>query len=146
MLQWAADPLAVLREIARITRPGGICAITSFAEGTLKELAETFATLDTAPHVNTFLDPMHLTAFAAHADFALLHAEEETFTETYSDLASLMRGIKAIGASNKHEARNKGLMTPSRFKTLEARYREHFGTKKGLPVTWNAITLLLARR
>jgi len=151
MLQWAPNPLACLREIARVTKPRGRCVITSFTKGTLRELEETFATLDTTPHVNNFLEPSQLSALAAHAGFALLHAEEETITEYYSDVTSLMRAIKAIGAANKLATRSKGLMTPSRLRTLEARYREHFGSKKksknkGLPATWNAITLLLENR
>lgn len=146
MLQWADNPLATLREMVRITRPGGRCVITSFVTGTLKELTETFATIDATPHINSFIEPMQLSAFAAHAGFALLHAEEETFTEYYADTASLMRGIKAIGAGNKQTARSKGLTTPGKLKKLEARYREHFGhKKKGLPATWNAITLLLEK-
>lgn len=145
MLQWADNTLATLREIARVCKPGGRAILTSFTHGTLGELAETFATLDTAPHINSFLEPMQLSAQAAHAGLALLHAEEETFTEYYSDAASLMRNMKAIGASSKREDRPKGLMTPKRLKTLEARYKEHFGKAEGLPATWNAMTLLLEK-
>ncbi len=148
MLQWVPDTLAALREIARVTRPHGRCILTSFTEGTLKELKEVFASIDTTPHINAFLPPMGLTAMAAHAGFALLDASEETFTEYYSDASSLMRSIKSIGAGNKDTARARGLMTPSRLKTIETRYAEHFATKKkkGLPATWNAITLLLERQ
>lgn len=147
MLQWAEDTLAVLREMARVTRPGGIAVVTSFTRGTLSELTDSFALLDSAPHINRFLEPAQLSALAVHAGFALLHAEEERFTEYYSDAASLMRGIKAIGAGNKQEARAKGLMTPRRLAALESRYRESFGhPEKGLPATWNAMTLLLEKR
>ncbi len=147
MLQWADDTLQVLRELARVVKPGARCIVTSFTHGTLKELKEVFETIDTAPHINTFLEPMTLSAFAVHAGFAQLDAVEETFTEHYTDAASLMRGIKAIGAGNKHANRNRGLMTPSRLKELEKRYREHFakGKKKGIPATWNAMTLLLEK-
>ena len=147
MLQWMPDTLATFREMARITKPHARLILTSFTEGTLKELQEVFASIDTTPHINTFLAPMHLTALAAHAGFALLDAREETFTEYYSDAISLMRSIKTIGASNKNTTRAKGLMTPSYLKKVETYYAEHFGKKKkGLPATWNAITLLLERQ
>lgn len=147
MFQWLPDPLPAFREMARITVPSGRCIVTSFTEGTLKELQEVMASVDATPHVNHFLSATALTSMAVHSGFALLDVNEETFTEYYSTANSLMRGIKAIGAGNKDTARARGLMTPGWLRRVESHYAEHFGTrKKGLPATWNAITLLLEKQ
>ncbi|MBY0406516.1 MAG: methyltransferase domain-containing protein [Rickettsiales bacterium] len=147
MLQWATAPQTAFAEMHRVLKPGGRAVITTFVAGTLNELAEVFASLDTTPHVSDFLPPAQVSALAAHAGFALLDAEQETFTEYYDTAASLMREIKAIGAANKAEKRSRGLMTPRKLAEAEKRYREHFGHKrKGIPATWNALRLILEKR
>src|SRR5258706_11161355 len=46
MLQWVDSPLIVFREMARVTRPGGRCILATFAQDTLGELREAFASID----------------------------------------------------------------------------------------------------
>lgn len=150
MLQWCEDALAALREMARVVKPGGRCVISTFAEGTLEELREAFATLDDASHVNRFANPAALTALAAHGGFILLACEEETITTQHADVASLMRALKAIGASTKQEAGRKGLMTPRQLMRLEEVYRSRFAPQnagnKDLPATWRVLYMILEKQ
>ncbi|HEX5793653.1 MAG TPA: methyltransferase domain-containing protein, partial [Rheinheimera sp.] len=55
MLQWCTEPSAVFREISRVLTPGGKVVITTLVDGTLTELAQAFASLDSYPHVSRFL-------------------------------------------------------------------------------------------
>jgi len=154
MLQWSNDALRIFKEMARITKTGGTCIASTFAEGTLSELRDSFKTLDDSTHVNSFANPASLTALAVHSGFKLLACAEETFTSHHADVASLMRSLKAIGASTKQGVTRKGLMTPSRLKKLEEAYRERFAPKKGknkaknneLPATWQVLYMLLEKQ
>jgi malonyl-CoA O-methyltransferase len=153
MLQWADEPVKIFKEMARVTRKGGHGVVSTFVEGTLSELRESFAAIDDAAHVNSFASPVSLTALAAHSGFTLLACEEETFTSGHEDVTALMRSLKAIGATAKQGASRKGLMTPSQLKALEQGYRERFAgkakgkaKKSGLPATWQVLYMLLERQ
>lgn len=145
MLQWAPQPLQVLREMARVLRPGGRAVITTFTHGTLEELRQSFSSLDDSPRVMPFLSSMELSAYAAHAGFALRDAEEEEFIERYTTLESLMRTLKAIGAGNKDAARRRGMTTPRQMAQVEYFYRNNFGDAESIPATWHALTLVLEK-
>jgi malonyl-CoA O-methyltransferase len=137
MLQWATDQQKALQEMRRVLKPGGLLAFTTFAPGTLAELAQSFATIDNYPHVSEFVIP-DILAFSPDI-------EAETVTEYHSDLLSLMRNLKAIGARNKLSARRKGMMTAGQMQRVEEYYRQHFAMEEGLPVTWKIIYATLRK-
>ncbi len=149
MLQWVYDPLPVMREIARVTKPSSLCILSTLTQGTLQELRESFTAVDDAMHVNYFADPAPLTALCVHAGFKLLACEEETFIIDYPDIKALLKSLKAIGATTTQEKKRQGLMTPRQLQRAEAFYRERFaspkGKNKGLPATWQVLYILLER-
>lgn len=145
MLQWVDTPGEVFSEIARVLRPGGHAAVATLAEGTLDELREAFATVDAAPHVSDFAAPHALMAAADAAGLALRQARLVPVTEHYPDAIALMRGLQAIGATNKRAHRRRGLMTPAQFARVEAAY-EPRRRPQGLPASWQVLHLLLERR
>ena len=145
MLQWSPQPQAALREMLRVLRPGGHAIVSTFTEGTLDELRNSFAVLGDAPYVMPFLSPMDISAYAAHAGFALVAADEEEFTERYTTFASLLHAIKIIGAGNKQQQRSRGLMTPRQLAKVEAHYHETYGDGESIPATWQAFTVVLEK-
>ena len=145
MLQWVYDPLPVMKEIKRVTKPGSVCVLSTLTRGTLEELRESFAGLDDAMHVNIFADPAPLTALCVHGGFKLLACEQETFTIYYPDVRALMRSLKSIGASTTQGTRKHGLMTPRKLQRLDEIYREKFAKKKKLPATWQVLYMVLER-
>jgi len=124
-LQWVEDWQAALQEMERVVKPGGVVAVSTFGANTLRELRESFASADAYPHVSSFIDGG---AF-----------ERETVTEYVPDLAALMRHLKHIGARNKLSARRKSLFTKRQMQQVERYYRDRFGEKQGLPVTWEIL-------
>lgn len=146
MLQWATDPLSSLREMARVLKSGGRAVLSMFTQGTLAELEASFASIDASPHVSPFLAASEWSAYAAHAGFALLDAQEESFIEHYTRAISLMHSLKAIGATNALSSRRRSLMTPRQLQRVEAYYHAHYADKEGLPATWHALTLLVEKR
>lgn len=143
MLQWSNDPLATLREIARVLKPGGRAVISTLTQGTLKELERAFAAIDDAPHVSNFLPAPELLLRAAHARFLVVEAQEKTLTEHYPDAMTLMRSLKSIGAANKHDDRRKGLTLPAHMEKLEAAYARE---SQGLPATWQLLYMVLEKK
>jgi malonyl-CoA O-methyltransferase len=124
-LQWSTDLPGALAELRRVAKPGACVAFSLFTRGSLRELQESFAGVDANPHI---------------ADLPELDAgwvtRRETLVETYPDLMSVMRRLKAIGARNKHAKRRRGLMTQRQLARVEDYYREHFTNETGLRVTW----------
>ena len=56
MLQWCNDLDAVVTEVRRVNKPGGLFIFSSFGPDTLYELRDSWSVVDDRPHVNSFLD------------------------------------------------------------------------------------------
>jgi malonyl-CoA O-methyltransferase len=136
-LQWAPDWKSTLREWRRVLKPNGILAFSTFGAGTLRELHESFASIDKYTHVSGFMSAediwQHLPA----------RVEVETITEYYPDVAALSRHLKLLGARNKHSNAKQGLTTPRQLEKVESYYASHFGTAHGLRVSWNVLYVTL---
>jgi len=145
MLQWSNDVRATLREMLRVLKPEGRVLLSTLTQGTLKELQESFAAVDDAPHVSAFLGAPEVAAYAVHMGFRILSIEETTITEYYPDATSLMQSLKAIGAGNKQADRRKGLTPPGYMEKMQSAYAKRFGSKKGLPATWKILYLMMEK-
>lgn len=145
MLQWVSDTKAVFAELYQLLKPGTVAIITTLTEGTLHELKSAFAAVDSYPHVSDFHVPHTLIECAERAGFSLAVAKQDKIVEYYPDTIALMRALQVIGASNKHAARNRGLMTPKKFAGLEREYAARFMQPRGLPVSWQVLTLALRK-
>lgn len=146
MLQWVNRPDRALSEMARVLKPGAHAVLSTFADGTLKELAHAFRSVDDQPHVSDFIAPHRLLKLAADAGFVLAAAQQAEVVEHYPDTVALMRRLQAIGATNHHARRRKGLMTSRQFAALEQAYRCHYASSRGLPATWQVLMLAVRRR
>lgn len=143
MLQWVSDPQAVFHEMARVLKPGGSAVVSTFAEGTLYELQQSFLAVDGAPHVSEFLAPHYSLMQAREAGLSLLLAHQVPMVRHYPDTVALMRDLQAIGATNALSGRRRGMMTSRQFSRLEQAYAKKFSTAQGLPATWQALYLVL---
>jgi len=141
-LQWLNQPADALAEMARVLKPDGHMVLSTFVEGTLAELAQAFHVVDDRPHVSRFLAPHQLLGFAKQAGLSLVVARQIRIVEYYADIIALMRRLQAIGATNQDIMRRRGLMTLRQFARLEQAY---LATPRGLPVTWQALYLVLQK-
>jgi len=112
-LQWAHDLEATFRGFHRTLAPGGLLMFATFGPDTLKELRAAFASIDDAPHVNSFIDLHDIGDMLIHAGFASPVMEMEMLTLTYADLKTMMRDLKGIGAHNAAASRRRGLLGKS---------------------------------
>ena len=137
-LQWAHDLEATFRGFHRTLAPGGLLMFATFGPDTLKELRAAFAAVDDAPHVNRFIDLHDIGDMLIHAGFASPVMEMEMLTLTYTDLRSLMRDLKGIGAHNAAAARRRGLLGKTAWRRLEQAY-EAKRVDGRLPATFEVI-------
>ncbi|MDZ7596485.1 MAG: malonyl-ACP O-methyltransferase BioC [Thiobacillus sp.] len=137
-LQWAQDLEATLKGLHRVLAPGGLLMFATFGPDTLKELRTAFSAVDDAPHVNRFTDLHDIGDMLINAGFSSPVMEMEILTLTYSDLKSLMRDLKGIGAHNAAAARRRGLLGKTAWARLEQAYEAHrLGGR--LPATFEVI-------
>jgi malonyl-CoA O-methyltransferase len=137
-LQWIDDLPALLDEFRRVLRPGAYLAISTFGPDTLHELRAAWAQADRAPHVGQFADIARVGDALLQAGFRDPVLDAEHFTVTYGDAASLMRELKAIGATNADARRQRSLTGKTHWRRAVDAYEE-FRRDGKLPATYEVI-------
>jgi malonyl-CoA O-methyltransferase len=135
--QWANDPPALFAECRRVLRPGGLLMFTTFGPDTLQELREASAG-DGGIHVNRFIDMHDLGDMMVAAGLADPVMDMEYHTLTYADVRAVMREIKAMGAHNVANGRERGLTGKRALQRIERGY-ERFRRDGRLPATFEVI-------
>jgi malonyl-CoA O-methyltransferase len=138
MLQWC-NPDTVFAECRRLLRPGGLLLFTTFGPDTLKELRAAWQAADGGVHVHDFIDMHDLGDALLRARFADPVMDVERLTLTYTDVQSLMRDLKAIGAHNAASVRPRVLTGKARFARFKTAY-EQFRDRDGrLPASYEIV-------
>ncbi len=140
-LQWSNDLDAAFDEFRRVLAPGGLLLFSTFGPETLQELRLAFAEVDDAPHVSRFLDIHQVGDALLAAGFRDPVLERDVFTLTYDDVQTLMRELRAIGATNADPARPRGLTGKARMRGVAAAY-EGFREDGRLPATYEVVYAL----
>ena len=140
-VQWVEDLDALFAGFRRVLKPNGLLLVSTFGPETLWELRDAFAHADAAPHVSPFADIAGFGDALVRAGFRQPVLDREEETTHYPDLASLMRELRAIGATNALASRRQTLTGRSRFATAANAYEAHRDAR-GLPATWETITAM----
>jgi len=137
-LQWCTDLAQVFGEMRRVLRPGGLLMFSTFGPDTLKELRASWAGVDNNPRVNVFLD-MHDVGDALLASgFENPVMDMEQTTLTYATVMDLMRDLQAIGATNAHPDRMRGLTGKHQLTAMTDSY-EKYRRPQGLPASYEVV-------
>lgn len=148
-MQWCNDLNAALLEAKRVLKPGGLFVFTTFGPDTLKELRQSWRSVDEANHVNQFIDMHDIGDALLHDGFAEPVMEAEVLTVTYDTVDEVMRDLKAIGANvtsirsadtsgdNEGEA-PRGLTGKQALQKVRDRYEE-FRANGVLPASYEVI-------
>ena len=137
-LHWCEDPGLALAEFRRVLRPGGHLLFSTFGPDTLKELRAAFARVDDTPHVSRFIDMHDIGDALLVGGFRDPVLEREDFLLTYSDAATLMRELRAIGATNADAQRRRALTGKTHLMNVYAAY-EDFRRDGVLPATYEVV-------
>jgi len=137
-LQWCNQLDRAFDELRRVLKPQGLLLFTTFGPDTLYELRSAFAKVDSKPHVSRFIDMHHIGDALLTAGFRDPVVEAEHMTLTYPDALSVMRELKALGATNADIQRARTMTGKSRLKQVADAY-EPFRTEGCLPATYEVI-------
>jgi malonyl-CoA O-methyltransferase len=137
-LQWCGDLRAVFDGFRRVMRPKGLLLFSTFAPQTLHELRSAFAEVDAAPHVSRFLDMHQIGDALLAAGFRDPVLERDAFTLTYPDLLSLMRELRAIGATNADRDRARTLTGKAHLQRVIDAYESN-RCEGRLPATYEVV-------
>ena len=137
-LQWCDDPGLALSELARVLRPGGLLLFSTFGPATLHELRTAFAAADAEPHVSRFVDMHDIGDALLTTGFRDPVLERDDFTLTYADTLTLMRELRAIGATNADAKRQRTLTGKAHLARVVSAY-ESFRRDGVLPATYEVV-------
>lgn len=139
MLQWCEDINSVIQEFARVLKPDGALLFSSFGPDTLKELRASWATVDDAVHVNSFIDMHHYGDSLLQAGLKNPVMDVDRLQWQYQEVKALMMELKNIGAHNINSDRQRGLMGKDKFQAMIAAYEQYRLKDELLPVTYEVI-------
>ncbi len=122
MLQWSEQPHSTLREWARVLKPGGTLALATLLPGTQRELLQAWRSIDDKPHVNNFISAADLQQALLQAGLRSVSRQQSLLQEHYDSLTSLLRNLKAIGATNVNAGRRAGLGGRAAIEALSRHY------------------------
>lgn len=117
-LFWFPDVAAVLGEMWRVLRPGGLAAFTTLGAGTLEELRQSWRTVDEHSHIIEFIDMHEVGDAMVKAGFTDVVMDAERITVTWPDVRTLLNDLRGLGTGNPHSDRPSGLTTPRMLAAL----------------------------
>ncbi len=141
-IQWCQHLPALFGEIQRVLVPGGVAVVSTFQQGTLKELKRAWQAVDSCAHVNYFVTEAILKEQAQAEGFALVTSETQTVVRDYAQVRDLTRELKAIGAHNINTGQSEGLTSKGKLRSFTAAYEKQ-RNKRGLPAHYEVVYLVL---
>jgi len=124
-MQWVAEPERMLAEMRRVLAPGGLMLLSTFGRRTLSELRQSLASIkhEYAGLVLPFPDVTNLGNCLMELPVELPVTDTDLFTLTYPDAMTLVRELKAWGASaSAISNRPGGLYGRNLLRQLDAAY------------------------
>jgi malonyl-CoA O-methyltransferase len=137
--QWIDDLAALFGECARVLKPGGLLAFSTFGPDTLKELRAAWASADQQSHVSRFLDMHDVGDALIAAGLRDPVLDVDRFTLTYSSPAMLLKELKGLGATHADSARERHLTGKSHYRRMLDAY-ETMRVDGRIPATWEVVT------
>ncbi|HAS50789.1 MAG TPA: malonyl-[acyl-carrier protein] O-methyltransferase BioC [Gammaproteobacteria bacterium] len=141
--QWN-DPGRCLTEAARVLKPDGILAVATLGTHNFPELRHAFADIDDYSHVLAIPDPKQLLANCQISGWQVQLWQRQPVRRYYSDLRTLLRRVKAVGA-REVEQRRPAPFSRAAWQAITARY-EQLREVGGLPLTYDGVWLIATRQ
>ncbi|EGN75841.1 methylase involved in ubiquinone/menaquinone biosynthesis [Idiomarina sp. A28L] len=133
-VQWSNNPLQLLQELQRITKPGGVIAFSTVLNDSLQPLARLRSGFLNRTAVNEQPTLRDWLAWCKLAGFQSVISEERTVSGWFQNVASLLRSISAIGAD--HQGNKQAPKLGVAEYTAICKGYEHYRTSQGLPLNY----------
>lgn len=137
-VQWCPDFHQVTQEVQRTLKPHGLFGFTSVVHGSLLELEHSWQQADALQHINNFRPVDNYKLACQTSGLQLLHFEQRSFVQHWSNPQAAMLHLKQLGATHLHAGRAAGLLAKSTYQRFHAAYEQQ-RTQKGLPLTWQVV-------
>src|SRR6185437_14172491 len=141
------DLPGALVQIRRALKPDGLFLAALFGGATLNELRESFAFAESetlggiSPRIAPFAEVRDLGALLQRGGFALPVTDVERLTVRYSNLAGLVRDLRAHGQTNALAARRKYFVSRRTLAALQAHYSAQHGDDGKLNASFETLYL-----
>lgn len=155
MIQWSEQLSDLFSEANRVIKPGGLFAFATLGPNTMIELKRAWQQVDPFTHVNTFNDKNDLIANCEQF-FDIESIYQQDVIQQHPSLKSLLKELKAIGATNVNSGRRPGLGGRERLNKLEQAYRQQSDSSNNtaddnlpspyLPLTYDLIWVVARKR
>ena len=128
MIQWSPRPEVILAECRRVLKPGGVMAVSTLLDGTLRELKQAWAKADPGQaHVNRFVSEKEWQALTT-GTLPGSKLEVDSIVLAYDSPMALNRELKHLGAVFKGEQRRRTVTAPGRFRRMCRDYPRSVGS------------------
>ena len=129
LLPWVNDPAAVLAEVSRVLRKGGVLAFATLGPDSLKQLSRAWGHVDghanvNQAHVHRFPDMHDIGDALVRAGLADPVLDVDRLTVKYPDAGKLFRDLTLSGSRNSLAGRRRGLLGKRQFNRLVAALSE----------------------
>lgn len=120
LLPWMDDPTAVLTEVARVLRKGGMFAFATLGPDSLQEIRRAWGSVDQGHHVNRFPDMHDLGDGLVNAGLKDPVLDVDRLTINYADTDKVFADLTAAGARNSQQQRQATLTGKRRFAMMRS--------------------------
>ena len=143
MLPWANNPKRVLAQAGQALKEDGLFLATTLGDQTFYEFQHVFEAMGAMfPHINPMPDVQTVGSILQQVGFALPVIDRDMITLEYKSFSDMLADLKAVGPTNLHPERNRGLTTKAFWQKVEETYTQMFATPEAkLPLTLEVIYL-----
>jgi malonyl-ACP O-methyltransferase BioC len=139
MVQWSEQIDDLFYETQRVLKPGGLFAFATLGPRTMYELKAAWQQVDPFVHVNRFSSRKQVVE-QCEVFFDIESIQQQEVVQQHENLSSLLKELKAIGATNVNSGRRPGLGGRERLRQLDKSYRRACASEQSLPVAYLPLT------
>lgn len=139
MLQWSPDLLNTLKSFKSILKSEGYLFFSTLAGDTLFELKQAWKSVDSHPHIHSFLQYEEIIQYLHEAGFEIHSIQQSRKCFYYKHLLDLFSNLKSLGAHNLQSTRIKGLSGKKILYELVHAYEKFRQDHHELPATYEVV-------